>query len=106
MKRLLIAITIIGASIAANAQLLYKITGPGITSPSYLIGTHHLAPVSMLDSIEGFAQALNDVEAVYGEVVQTELTSPEIQQYTMTLAMAPADSTLSKVLTPQQIDSL
>ncbi len=95
------------AAIAScSAQLLYKITGPGITSPSYLMGTHHLAPQSILDSIQGFTQALDGVEAVYGEVVQSELMSPEVQQYTMTLAMAPADSTLSKVLSPAQLDSL
>lgn len=106
MKQIITFLIAACATIGTNAQLLYKITGPDLAKPSYLIGTHHLAPVSMLDSIEGFAQALNDVEAVYGEVVQSELTSPEIQQYTMSLVMAPADSTLSKVLTPQQIDSL
>ncbi len=106
MNRIITTFIVLCAITVANAQLLYKITGPELAKPSYLIGTHHLAPAEMLDSIEGFTKALGDVDAVYGEVVQSELTSPEIQQYTMTLVMAPADSTLSKVLTPAQIDSL
>lgn len=89
-----------------NAQLLYKITGRDAKGASYIMGSHHVAPVSVLDSIQGFDKAMDDVEAVYGEVIQSELASPEIQQYTMAKVMAPADSTLSKVLSPTQIDSL
>lgn len=89
-----------------NAQLLYKITGRDAKGASYIMGSHHVAPVSVLDSIQGFDKAMDDVEAVYGEVIQSELASPEIQQYTMTKVMAPADSTLSKILSPAQIDSL
>ena len=34
---------------SANAQLLWKVSGNGLNQPSYIIGTHHLAPFSIMD---------------------------------------------------------
>lgn len=106
MKRLIMSLAAMVAIVGANAQLLYKITGRDAKGPSYIMGTHHVAPLSVIDSVKGLDKAIDEVEAVYGEVIQSELTSPQIQQYMMSKVMAPADSTLSKVLSPSQIDSL
>ena len=46
------------AYVTANAQLLYKISGNGINTPSYIVGTYHLAPASYVDSIPGARVAL------------------------------------------------
>ena len=53
---------------SANAQLLYKISGNGLKSPSYIVGTYHLAPASFADEIKGMSDAFAAVEQVYGEV--------------------------------------
>lgn len=37
--------------------LLWKISGNNLEEPSYLFGTHHLVPVSYLDSIDGLDEA-------------------------------------------------
>ena len=46
----LIASAIVAFAFCANAQLLWKISGNGLNKPSFVIGTHHIAPASMLDT--------------------------------------------------------
>lgn len=107
MKKLFISLfTIAIAAIGCNAQLLWKVSGNGIEKPSYIFGTHHIAPISILDDVKGFNEALASVDKVYGELVMSEMTSPEAQQTMITYAMAPQDSTLTTILTPAQADSL
>ena len=103
---LIIATLIMGIS-SANAQLLWRVSGNNAKGDSYLFGTHHMAPASVMDSIKGFTPALASVEEMYGEVEMPENPqSPEMVQLTMKYASAPADSTLTKVLTAAQLDSL
>lgn len=107
MKKFIISLfTVAIAAIGCNAQLLWKVSGNGLEKPSYIFGTHHIAPLSVLDSVPGFNDAFASVDKVYGELVMSEMTSPAAQQTMMTYAMAPQDSTLTAVLTPAQADSL
>lgn len=59
---------------SANAQLLYKISKRGMKYDSYLFGTHHLVPVSFLDSIPDVFKAYNHCKTVVGEMVMTDPT--------------------------------
>lgn len=108
MKKLLfsiISILLLGYT-SADAQLLWKISGNGLEKPSYIFGTHHMAPVSVLDSVPGFNEALASADNVYGEMIMADAMSPESQQMMMMAAMAPQDSTLTAILSPAAIDSL
>lgn len=106
-KTLLLIATIILGVTCSNAQILWSVSGKDSKGTSYIFGTHHIAPVSMLDSVAGYKQALASVEEMYGEVeMPKDPQSPEVAQVTMAFAMAPADSTLTKVMTAEQIDSL
>lgn len=92
---------------AAQGQLLWKVTGKDAKGTSYLFGTHHIAPVSLLDSVAGFHDALAGADALYGEVEMSDLTTPDKQMEMVSKYLAaPADSTLSKVLPAAQLDSL
>ena len=106
MKKFILSIAVLFVAISSNAQILYKVNGNGAKGDSYVMGTHHLAPISIINSIEGFNNAINSVDAVYGEIEHSEMNSPTTQQKMMMLAMAPADSTLSKVFTKEQFDSI
>ena len=106
MKKFILSIAVLFVAISSNAQILYKVSGNGAKGDSYVMGTHHLAPISIINSIEGFNNAINSVDAVYGEIKHSEMNSPATQQKMMMLAMAPADSTLSKVFTKEQFDSI
>lgn len=80
----------------ASGQLLYKVEGNGLTAPSYIFGTHHLAPLWVIDSV-GAREAFDAARQVVGEIDMTQ------DQVTLAMAMqphmmAPADSTLSKVI--------
>lgn len=102
MKKILILAAVALASLSANAQLLWKVSGNGAKADSYLFGTHHVAPLSLLDSIKGVMPALEGAEVMMGEVDMVS-DPAQMQQISMQYAMAPADSTLSKVFTAEQI---
>lgn len=90
----------------ANAQLLYKVQMPGSDKVSYLLGTHHFAPVEILDSIDGLTEAMESVDKLYGEVDMALMNNPiEMMKFSGKM-MAPPDSTLDKVLTSAELDTL
>ena len=84
----------------SNAQLLWKISGNGLEKPSYLFGTHHVAPVHICDSIAGFNEAFNSCKQLYGELELDDIqaVSKEIAKYTL----LPQDSLLDKLYTPEE----
>jgi len=105
MKKLLFALlAAVLTTSATDAQILWKISGNGAKNASYLLGTHHVAPLAMLDSIPGFPGALAAVDAVTGEIDMADMAAKA--QSLMGYMLAPADSALTAVLTPAQADSL
>ena len=84
----------------SNAQLLWKISGNGLEKPSYLFGTHHVAPIHICDSIAGFNEAFNICKQLYGELELDDIqaVSKEIAKYTL----LPQDSLLDKLYTPEE----
>lgn len=107
MKRLVLAfLAVLLCILMLRADILWRVEGPGIKSPSYIFGTHHIAPVALLNSINGFDDALASVDAVYGELDMAQMMAPATRQQLMAAAMAPQDSLLTAVLTPAQVDSL
>lgn len=109
MKKIVFSLVAVLVAISCNAQLLWKVSGKGLSKPSYLMGTHHIAPVSILDSVAGFEEALAGCDAIYGEVKKSEMQGMEAQQKIMAMAAAPADSTMKDVYTPEEfalVDSI
>lgn len=109
MRRSVILLTLLAIALCSNAQLLWKVTGNGAKAPSYLFGTHHVAPLSVLESTPGFGKAFGEVGRVYGEIVMEQLKSPAAQMRMAQMGMAPADSTLSRVVSAEclaRVDSL
>ena len=68
MKSFIGAVIFICVALSANAQLLWKVSGNGLSSPSYIMGTHHLAPLSVKDGITGLQKAMDETQQVYGEL--------------------------------------
>lgn len=107
MKKILLSLlATAAATLGCNAQLLWKVSGNGLEKPSYIFGTHHIAPLSVLDSVPGFNEALASADKVYGELIMSEANTPQSQQKMLSYAMAPQDSLLTAVLSPVQLDSL
>ena len=99
MKRKLIsvALTALFVCMGASAQIFYKIEGNGLKAPSYIFGTHHLAPLSVIDSIPGCKDAFAGVEQIVGEIDMT-IDQMQLAQKMQPYMLAPQDSTLSKVI--------
>ena len=106
MKKILGILLFIGIALNANAQLLWKISGNGQEKPSYILGTHHLVPLSIKDSIAGLPQAIDGTAQVYGEVVMSEAMSPEFMQTMQQSMMIAGDTTLQALFTPEQYEAV
>ena len=106
MKRMLFTLALAATVLCAPAQLLYKISGNGLTSPSYIVGTYHLAPVSFVDSIPGIRQALADCQQAYGELIMEEMQSPDSLALLQQAMMLPDGMTLDKLLTQEEMGRL
>ncbi|MDE6322804.1 MAG: TraB/GumN family protein [Paramuribaculum sp.] len=109
MKRtaqILTLLLILASTVSANAQLLWKISGKDAAKPSWIFGTHHLAPVSVLESTPGFDNAFKSAETIYGEIDMSLLEDPATQMKMVSYVLAPADSTLSKVLDPNSLATI
>lgn len=66
---------------SVQAQLLWKVSGNGLKHSSYLFGTHHLIPISFLDSVLGLYKAFDNCEIMVGEMVMNNIdATAKIQQ--------------------------
>lgn len=102
MKRFSLIFALVLVALVSQAQLLWKVSGNGLGRPSYIFGTHHMAPASMIDQIPGLETAIAGCDMVVGEVEKDSLTSPEVQARMAQAMIAPMDSTLDKLLTPEE----
>lgn len=101
MKRLTLVLALVMLTLASQAQLLWKVSGGNLGRSSYIMGTYHFAPASMMEKIPGMQQALEGCDVVVGEVDKEELMSQETQMKMGMAMMAPQDSTLDKLFSPQ-----
>ena len=103
MRKIFFAVLFLSATIAANAQLLWKIDGNGAKQPSYVFGTHHLAPVSLIDSVAGLKDAIKASKIYYGELDMSNFDMQKLQVMTMQKIYLPEDSTWNVIFTPQEL---
>lgn len=87
-----------------NAQLLYKISGNGLEKPSYIVGTYHLAPGNFADSIPGLKDAFASCKQIYGELDMQDALSNENRDKLEKAQILPEGTTLSSLLTKEQMD--
>ena len=106
MKKTLALVMLLCIALGAQAQLLWKISGNGLNKPSYIFGTHHVAPLSMKDSIAGITEAMDGTSQVYGELVMEDMMKPEMMMKMQQAMMLPADTTLKSLFTQAQYDSI
>lgn len=94
------------SALTAQAQLLHKISGNGLTEPSYILGTEHTALVSFVDSIPGLRRVMNETQQVYlesGESTDSILDNDkEMDQY----VLLPDGMLLDSLLTADEMKRL
>lgn len=104
MKKILGTLLLVCIALNVNAQLLWKVSGNGLTQPSYIMGTHHLAPLTIKDSIAGIQKALDETQQVYGELKMSDIQAPATMQAMQKMMMIQSDTTLASLLTPEEYE--
>ena len=97
MKRLSLLVALVMLALASQAQLLWKVSGNGLGRPSYIMGTYHFAPATMMEKIPGMAQAFEGCDVVVGEIDKEEMMNSDTQMKMGMAMMAPPDNTLDKL---------
>ena len=101
---LLLFISCTGSSPKAETSLLWKISGNGLEKPSYLFGTHHLVPVSFLDSIPAVVTAFEETDQTVGELDMSDMAAMQTQ--IMGEAMMPQGVSYDTLLPPDEVQLL
>lgn len=106
MKKIFAFVMLLSLTLGVRAQLLWKVSGNGLDKPSYIMGTHHMAPLSITDSIASLSQAMEQAEQVYGEIVMGDAITPETIMKMQQAMALPADTTLKSLVTQEQYDTI
>jgi len=61
--------------VSAQAQLLWKVSGNGLTKPSYLFGTHHLIEKDQVKDFDKILNLASESDAVVGEMDMTDMAA-------------------------------
>lgn len=67
MKKYIFALSFAFVTIGANAQFLFRISGNTLKEPSYILGSVHTLPGSLLDSIPEYLEAEAACRQLYAE---------------------------------------
>lgn len=104
MKKFVISLSLVLAFVfGLNAQVCYKVSGNGLDEPSFLYGTHHLAPLKVYNENAAATEAFTESKQVVGEIDMT-INQMEMAMKMQPYMIAPTDSTLSKVLSPEDYE--
>ncbi len=104
-KILLIVCGLLMWASATQAQIFYKVSGNGLEKPSYIFGTHHIAPLSVIDSVAGARKALADADRIVGEIDMT-MGQMQLAAALQPFMMAPTDSTLRDLIAPADYERI
>lgn len=105
-NRLAISLIALVAVLSANAQLLWKISDPKSGNTSYIVGSHHLAPPTIVDSMPTLKTVMAETERTVGEIDMVSTPKQQIAMKVSQFMLAPADSTLSKLYDAQTFAEL
>lgn len=85
-----------GAPKGDTSALLWKVSGNGLAEPSYIFGTHHLVPITFLDSVTGIYEAFENTAQTVGELDMGDMA--QLQMKMMGEAMMPTGTTYESLL--------
>ena len=107
MKKTILILTIALASMSANAQFLFRISGNNVKEPSYILGSVHTLPGSLLDSIPEFLEAESKCHQLYAEYdISSQQAMAQAQTAGQQAISLPDGKTIFDVLNMEQMDLL
>lgn len=84
-----------------TGSLLWRVSGNGLEAASYIFGTHHLADISITDSVAGFDEAFNEVVQVVGEL---DMSDPTIQTKLQRAMIIPSEYSYEQILSGEDYE--
>ena len=109
MKKIFAAVSFCAMYLFSSAQtelentLLWQITGPGITKPSYLYGTIHLMCPDEIKVSDTLRARFYQTKKLFLEI---KLDDPSVMLKMMQQMQMKNDTTLQQLLTPAEYDSV
>lgn len=97
-KFTVLCIVVLFAS-SIQAQLLWQISGNGLSSPTYLFGTHHLIEKEKIVNFDCLLNKIRQVDVVIGEMEMSEMTGMNIK---MMQASVMKDTTMLDLLNEEE----
>ena len=91
-----------GSFVTTQAQdkaLLYEVSGPGLSKPSYLYGTFHLVCPTDLTITDAMKKAVGESQQVYLEL---DMDDPNMMGDMQKAMMLPAGKTMKDLLKPEE----
>ena len=65
---------------SAQAQYIFRISGDGLDKPSFILGTIHVLPASLLDSVPDYQEVEAQCQQMFIEFLPTEeMLHPDIE---------------------------
>ena len=106
-KKAIITALLFIATITANAQFIFRISGNGLEKPSFILGSLHVLSGDLLDSIPAFLEAEKQCRQLY---VETDLIDPQQKQARreqgQQLTTLPDGKTISDILGEERMKML
>lgn len=110
MKQIIVSFLCALAVLTADAQFLFRISGGGQEKPSYILGTIHTLPGTVLDSIPEFLEAEAQCQQLYAELEFMKRQNMNALQNNVTANIGtmimPDGKTIYDVLSRVQVDTL
>ena len=108
MRKILFLLVVFAlTSVSANAQFLFRVSGNGLKKPSFLFGTIHTLPGSLLDSIPSYQKAEAKCQQLFAEMdITDQQKKNEFINSGQEALMLPDSMTIYDLLTPEQLELL
>lgn len=85
-----------------DTSLLWRISGPGVASESYLFGTIHIIPEEDFFLPNGLVRSLNDADEVIFEIDPRDMSNPGMLMSLMTSINMRGDTSLEDLLSTEE----
>ena len=107
MKKIILTLTIALVTVGANAQFMFRISGNKLKEPSYILGSIHTLPGSLLDSIPEYLEAETKCRQLYAEYdISDQQKVNEVVTAGQQAITLPDGKTIFDVLNMEQMDML
>jgi len=95
IKNLYVAAFALFFALSANAQLLWKVSGNGLSKPSYLFGTNHLIEKEKIPGFDKVLTIIPQTDAVVGEMDLSDMLGMQLKVMKVAIMK---DSTFKQLL--------